>query len=511
MVGGPASGVPPRFEILGALRVLQDGRELDLGSGKQRAVLAVLLLGANRPVPSAQIVDAVWGEDPPANGANVVQKHVAGLRRILEPHRSPRTPSELLTLTGAGYQLRVAQGCLDAGDFRRAIRAAGAARTAGDTDGSAAELRRALGLWRGDPLAGIPGPYFDAARERLAETRGAALESWAEIELDLGQHARLLPEVMRLVDEYPVRERLRYAQMLALYRCGRQAEALAAFRDARAYLSAEFGVEPGAALQRLHTQILNSDPSQGHHPPQPNPALSTALVPVTSAVPHAVPPADRAAAEQARLRIARRRPTTRIVEASLGVVVAAGSLGFLACAVALYHALRRRTWPQAAAAGVFATLAVITFVALGASNGSTTSGTPLDMVGTTCLAASLIGGSVYGAFVPFSGSRRDDTDPAERARRELARQIAERYPAIARELGIGRPDQPGGLDTGGLVDANSAPEAVLAAVPSIGPDGARWIVAERSATGGFVSLTELTKVLGERATRPLVTLPTAEW
>ncbi|MDQ1644327.1 MAG: hypothetical protein QOJ50_511 [Cryptosporangiaceae bacterium] len=503
MVGGPASGVPPRFEILGALRVLQDGHELDLGSGKQRAVLAVLLLGANRPVPSAQIVDAVWGEDPPANGANVVQKHVAGLRRILEPHRSPRSPSELLTLTGAGYQLRVAQGCLDAGDFRRAIRAAGAARTAGDTNGSAAELRRALGLWRGDPLAGIPGPYFDAARERLAEARGAALESWAEIELDLGQHARLLPEVMRLVDEYPVRERLRYAQMLALYRCGRQAEALAAFREARAYLSAEFGVEPGAALQQLHTQILNSDPSL-----RPN---ANARPPAsTPARPPASPAAAEAAAEQARLRIARRRPTTRIVEASLGTLVAAGSLGFLACAVALYHALRRRTWPQAAAAAVFATLAVITFVALGASNGSIDSGTPLDMVGTPCLAASLIGGSVYGAFVPFTGTRRDETGPAERARRELARQIAERYPGIAGELGIGRPDQPGALDFGGLVDANSAPEAVLAALPPVGADGARWIVAERSATGGFASLAELTKVLGERATRSLVTLPTAD-
>ncbi|TDC67483.1 transcriptional regulator, partial [Actinomadura sp. GC306] len=250
-----------RFEILGRPSAWRDGRELDLGPGKQRAVLAVLLLSPNRPVPTPSIVSAVWGDEPPDNGANVVQKYVAGLRRVLEPDRSPRAPGRLLTLSGAGYALHVPPGGLDAEVFQEQVKAALGIRAAGDAELAATRLREALLLWRGTALAGLTGSFFDAARERLDEERAAALEASAEIGLDLGEHARLVPELIRLVGEFPLREGLRYLLMLALYRCGRQAEALAAYRDARDFFTEEFGVEPGERLHNLHVGILRADPA----------------------------------------------------------------------------------------------------------------------------------------------------------------------------------------------------------------------------------------------------------
>ena len=152
------------FEILGDVRALRGGAALDLGPAKQRAVLAVLLLTVGRPVPVHQIVDAVWGDDPPENGANVVQKYVAGLRRVLEPDRSPRTPGELLALTGAGYVLRAEPGAVDAERFETALATASVQRKAGRYAEAAETLRQALGLWRGEALALLePIPGGDAA------------------------------------------------------------------------------------------------------------------------------------------------------------------------------------------------------------------------------------------------------------------------------------------------------------------------------------------------------------
>ena len=280
----PTGAAPLDFDILGSVRARRGDREVDLGPAKQRAVLAVLLLEANRPVPPARIVDAVWGVEPPGNGANVVQKYVAGLRRVLEPHRSPRTPSRLLTLQPAGYQLAVEPGRLDADAFATQVRRAAAAAEAGSLDEAARQLAAALGRWRGEPLAGLSGPVFESARQRLADRRAAASELRAEVLLQSGRHADLLPELVRLVEEFPLRERIRYLHMLALYRCGRQAEALAAYTDARRRLVEEFAVEPGEPLRRLHTQILRSDPAlaaptpaaptkSGHGAPQANGAI----------------------------------------------------------------------------------------------------------------------------------------------------------------------------------------------------------------------------------------------
>ncbi|MBF9134356.1 winged helix-turn-helix domain-containing protein [Plantactinospora sp. S1510] len=250
-----------RFEILGPQRAWQDSQELDLGPGKQRAVLTVLLLHAGRPVPTTRIVDAVWAEDPPANGPNVVQKYVAGLRRVLEPDRSPRTPGQVLSLTDAGYLLRVGTDELDLLRFEQRTRRAQVARAEGRSAEAVDELRAALDLWRGDPLEGLVGSFFDSARHRLVDMRTAALETWAELELELGRHQELVGELGRLVARFPVRERLRYLLMLALYRAGRQAEALTSFREIRSLLRDEHGLEPGEQLQELHRRILRSDPT----------------------------------------------------------------------------------------------------------------------------------------------------------------------------------------------------------------------------------------------------------
>ncbi|MEE6305591.1 AfsR/SARP family transcriptional regulator [Plantactinospora veratri] len=284
-----------RFEILGPLRAWHADRELELGPGKQRAVLTVLLLHAGRPVPTGRIVDAVWAEEPPANGPNVVQKYVAGLRRVLEPDRSPRTPGQVLSLTDAGYLLRVDRDDVDALRFERATRQATAARDAGRRQEAAAGLRAALDLWRGEPLPGLTGPFFDSARHRLVEMRTGALEVWAELELRLGHHHELVGELARLVAEFPVRERLRGLLMLALYREGRQAEALNTFREVRTLLRDEHGLEPGEQLQELHRRILRSDPTLAVPDPAARPAPPQATPTATerrTADPSPAPAAD---------------------------------------------------------------------------------------------------------------------------------------------------------------------------------------------------------------------------
>ncbi|MEU7803349.1 AfsR/SARP family transcriptional regulator [Micromonospora arborensis] len=250
-----------RFEILGPQRAWYADREIDLGPGKQRAVLAVLLLSTGRPVATGQIVEAVWPDDPPANGPNVVQKYVAGLRRVLEPDRSPRTPGQVLSLTDAGYLLRVDPQAVDAVRFDRGVQAARRRHGFGHTEQALAELTAALDLWRGEPFTGFSGGVFEAARHRLVELRAVALETRAELKLDSGRHRELVGELVELVAEFPVRERLRHQYMLALYRSGRQAEALAAYRDIDSLLREEYGIGPGEALRELHGRILRADPT----------------------------------------------------------------------------------------------------------------------------------------------------------------------------------------------------------------------------------------------------------
>jgi DNA-binding SARP family transcriptional activator/Tfp pilus assembly protein PilF len=249
-----------RFGVLGPLRVWRGEIVLDLGPVQQRVVLAVLALQAGRPVGRQQMINAVWGDAPPRNAVNLVQRHVSGLRRVLEPERPGHAPSGLLAWTEAGYQLTLPKRALDLDVFEGELSRARAARAAGQLREAAEALHSALGLWRGPVCDGLSSPFLDAQADRLDESRIGVLEERIELDLAIGVHADLIAELRDLVARHPLRERFYGLLMLALYRVGRQADALTVFRDARRHLHDELGVEPGAALQQLHQQILAADP-----------------------------------------------------------------------------------------------------------------------------------------------------------------------------------------------------------------------------------------------------------
>jgi len=238
------------FSLLGPLQAVEDGRPVRLPAGKPSALLARLLLDANRVVPAETLIEALWGESPPASAAKVLQAHVSQLRKALGRERiETRSP---------GYALRAAADEVDLRRFERLVESAG---TASSPEGRAELLREALALWRGPALAEFrQEPFAAAAARRLAELRSSALERRFETELELGEHARLVVELEDAVEQEPLREPLRAALMLALYRSGRQADALERYRQGRRLLVEELGIEPGPALQELERAILRQEP-----------------------------------------------------------------------------------------------------------------------------------------------------------------------------------------------------------------------------------------------------------
>jgi DNA-binding SARP family transcriptional activator len=237
------------FRILGPLEVADDGEPLQLSGQKQRALLALLLLDANRVVSTDRIVDALWGEAPPRTAATSLQNFVSQLRKLLG--------ADVVVTKPPGYQLRIAPEQLDLERFTRLVEES----RAEPPDERAAKLRRALALWRGRPLADLGFEAF-AQQEigRLEELRLAALEDRVEADLQAGRHKDLVGELEAFADEHPLRERLRSQLMLALYRSGRQAEALQIYHDTRRVLVDELGIEPSPTLQQLHGAILRQDP-----------------------------------------------------------------------------------------------------------------------------------------------------------------------------------------------------------------------------------------------------------
>jgi YVTN family beta-propeller protein len=250
------------FGILGPLEVRRSGRAVPLGGPRQRAVLALLVLEANRVVSLDRLAEDVWGGHPPEGWATTLQTYVFHLRKALEPDRSRGAAGGVLVTSGRGYVLRVDREHLDAALFTDRFTAGRAALEVGRYAEAAQTLRQALDLWRGQVLADLADYAFTRPEAaRLEELRLAAVEARIDADLALGRHDALTAELEQLATEHPLRERLHGQLMLALYRCGRQADALAAYRRVRALLADELGIDPGEPLERLHAAVLAHDPA----------------------------------------------------------------------------------------------------------------------------------------------------------------------------------------------------------------------------------------------------------
>jgi DNA-binding SARP family transcriptional activator len=247
-----------RFTVLGPVRGWRGKSELELGPPQQRAMLAMLLLARGRQVSLEGLIDGLWGEQVPRTATGTVRAYASRLRGVLDPGAG-RRPDRLIQSAGDGYLIQPASVLLDLSTFERRVHGARAARDRHDTAASARLLRDALGLWQGTALAGAPGPYADSQRALLTELRLAAAEEKLALEISLGEHAQATAELRALVAEQPFRERLVELLMLALYRAGRQAEALHAYEDTRRRLGDELGIDPGPALRAMHQRVLQAD------------------------------------------------------------------------------------------------------------------------------------------------------------------------------------------------------------------------------------------------------------
>jgi len=288
------------FRILGSLEAEAGGGLLPAGPPGQQRVLAVLLVNANQVVPVTRLVDALWDARPPATAAKQARNTVSRLRKLL----APGEPAVRIATAGTGYRLCVPAGALDASLFEAQVRAADAAMAGGRDHEALLLLREALALWRGPALDGLTGQVVEAAAAAWNERRCAVMEKYYDRMLALGQHRGAVVDLIGQVAEHPLREKPAEKLMLALYRCGRRADALSVYARTRTQLAEELGLDPGPDLRRLHQQILSDDPAlalaparagsagpagngHGGGPPAPPPA---ALAP---AVPHQLPPASR--------------------------------------------------------------------------------------------------------------------------------------------------------------------------------------------------------------------------
>ncbi|HSJ50323.1 MAG TPA: BTAD domain-containing putative transcriptional regulator, partial [Actinomycetota bacterium] len=240
------------FGVLGPVEARRDERPLGLGGPRQRAVLAHLIVRANKVVPVDTLIDLVWGDDPPPAARNSLQSYISHLRKALGPERVEGRPP--------GYVLHASPDEIDASTFEALLAEADGGD--GDADRMAAVLREALGLWRGPAFADLAGePALAAEITRLEDLRLRALERRVDADLEAGRHGEVIGELEVLTREHPLRERPWASLMLALYRSGRQADALAAFGRARELLAEELGVDPSAELRTLHERILRQDPA----------------------------------------------------------------------------------------------------------------------------------------------------------------------------------------------------------------------------------------------------------
>src|SRR5215510_1517938 len=327
--GGPVGSLPwgkrhdrgrtiVEFRILGPLEVQANGHRLQLGGRKQRALLAVLLLNANGVVSRDRLIDALWGERPPPTASHTLDAYLSRLRKALA---SDGDGGARLVTRAPGYVLRLAPDQLDLACFERLAADGQRALDAGEPELAAVKLRQAEALWRGRPLADVEfEPFAHAYVDRLEQLGWATTEQRVAAELALGRHEQLVPELEALVTGHPLRERLRGQLMLALYRSGRQAEALAVYREGRVLLREELGLDPGPQLQELERAVLRQDP-----------ALAAPSAPV---------PSGPTAAQADPITPARATRTPRRWAAVAGVAVAAVLL--VAVGLSLWHGAPRR-------------------------------------------------------------------------------------------------------------------------------------------------------------------------
>jgi DNA-binding SARP family transcriptional activator/tetratricopeptide (TPR) repeat protein len=290
-----------RFRVLGPLEVWDGHGWAGVPAGKQRSLLAVLLLKANQLLSVDWLIEELWAQQPPAGATNQLQVYVSRLRRRLDDR-----DGLVLVTQAPGYRLVVGADALDLQRFEELVAGGQRALREGALERAAGSLGQALGLWRGQALADVPpGPLVDTEAARLQERRLLAVEDLVEVELGLGRHGGLVSQLQGLVAEQPLRERLWGQLLVALYRSGRQAEALAAYQQLRGRLVGELGIEPCAELQRLQRQILTADPALEVQPqvvPRPGRAAGPADIgkqwPIATPTPTPIPrqlPSDAAA------------------------------------------------------------------------------------------------------------------------------------------------------------------------------------------------------------------------
>ncbi|MBT2505435.1 tetratricopeptide repeat protein [Streptomyces sp. ISL-98] len=317
-----------RFSVLGPVRAWRGGESLNTGSPQQRALLAALLLRDGRTATASELIDAIWGEEPPSQALAAIRTYASRLRKALDPG--------VLVSESGGYAIRAGADTLDLAVAQELAADAEKSRSNGDRCQARTLINKALGLWDGEPLASVPGPYAETQRARLDEWRLQLTETRLDLDLEVGCHAEAISELTALTAAHPLRERLRELLMLALYRSGRQAEALAVYADTRRLLADELGVDPRPELSALQQRILEADADLAR-PVEPAPSAAPTLM-RPAQLPATVPDFTGRASFVRELsdRLAAAESSVMAVSALAGI----GGVGKTTLAVHVAHAAR---------------------------------------------------------------------------------------------------------------------------------------------------------------------------